>query len=472
MIITPDDLTYGLKALKGKQADCKLHADYFGGSHRLAFATDAFRNAFGTLFREFAYNRCAAVVDAVADRLTVEGWETDGKLAMPGDDDQATESPIEVAANDLWRANRMAKRQGEVHTEALRSGNAYLIVWPDPETSEVRFTPNASHLMSVVYDDDYGERIAYAVKAWKEERGPNAGRWRVTVYEPDLISRFITASKRQEMPDRATLLVPFTDDDQPMTDNPYGRVPVFHFANNARTGCEGVSELADIVPLQDALNKSVMDGLVAAEFLGYPQRVVTGIDVTIDPETGKAEPPFNVAMDRLVVLADATSKFGEFSAADMGQFTNLQNEFDIKIARVSRVPVHWLNQTGNNFSSGEALKTAEAPLASKIIDRQVAFGDVWSAAMQFALEVAGVAGDASGVQPIWAPAQSRSELDQLQAASLKRALNIPEAQIWAELGYSPDEIKRFSAAAEEKRQQELDQFAQQFDRGEAPVGGD
>lgn len=38
-------------------------------------------------------------------------------------------------------------------------------------------------------------------------------------------------------------------------------------------------------------------------------------------------------------------------------------------------------------------------------------------------------------------------------------------------GYSPDEITRFVAAAEQKRQEQMEQFSQSFDRGAVPVGG-
>jgi hypothetical protein len=457
-MITPDDIAYALDRLAAKQRRYKLYADYYEGTHRLAFATDAFRNAFGYLFKEFCYNRCAAVVDAVSDRLTIDGWETDGEQ-------DAEASPIEAKAAEIWRRNRMQKRQGEVHLEALRSGDAYLIVWPDEETSDARMTPNCGSVMQVVYDSDYSEAVAYAVKAWKEERGPNAGRWRVTVYEPEAISRYITTTKRQDMPKKYAHLIAYTDDEQPVTENPFGRVPVFHFATNANTGCDGISELADVIPLQDALNKSVMDGLIAAEFLGFPQRVVTGLTLDNNPLTGLPEKPFDVAMDRLIVLTEVAAKWGQFDAADMGQFTNTQDAFDIKIARVSRVPVHWLNQTGNNFSSGEALKTAEGPLISKIKDRQVSFGDTWADAMQFALEIEATAGDVSGVQPLWTATQTRSELDELNAAVLKSSIGIPPAQIWTEMGYTADEVKAFQQAKDTAMVKQAENLARTFNSG-------
>jgi hypothetical protein len=58
--------------------------------------------------------------------------------------------------------------------------------------------------------------------------------------------------------------------------NPYGVVPVFHFANNADLGMTGRSELEAAMPVQDGLNKSVLDMLVAMEFSAYRQRWAAG----------------------------------------------------------------------------------------------------------------------------------------------------------------------------------------------------
>ncbi len=54
--------------------------------------------------------------------------------------------------------------------------------------------------------------------------------------------------------------------------NPYGVVLVFHFANNAIIGQPGRSELEAAIPVQDGLNKSVLDISLAMEFTRHRQR--------------------------------------------------------------------------------------------------------------------------------------------------------------------------------------------------------
>lgn len=466
-MITNDDLAYALNAIKAKQGDCRRYLSYFMGDHDLSFATDSFRNAFGYLFKELSYNRCQAVVEAFDSRLNVTGWETEG-------DQQSENDPLEKAATEIWRRNNMDERQSDIHGEALRSGSSYLIVWPDEDTGLATFYPNVNHLMTTVCANDGHDTVEFAVKCWKEERGEYAGRWRVTVYERDVITRFITRGKRQDLPEKLNQLIAYEDDDQPEAENPYGIVPVFHFRNSSIKGDDVGSELRDVVPLQDALNKQIADAMIAAEYLGYPQRVIAGTEPKINPVTGKTESPFETGKDRMIVLADAASKWGEFAAAQLDQFTNAQDNFDAKISRVSQVPVHWLNQTGD-FPSGESLKTAEGPFVSKSRKKTIRFGGKHSDAMQFALTVDAVPGDQArfnAIAPVWAPVESRSEQEAVAVASMKKALGVPEEQVWAELGYKPEEIVQFKAAAEKKRKEQMEQFSSAFDRGNVPIGGD
>ena len=97
---------------------------YYAGDHDLAFATDKFKNAFGTLFREFAMNLCPAICDAVRDKLRVTGFSLDGG-------DEGTAGELTANARRIWSAGKMRLRAGEVHKEALKCGDAYMIVWPD-----------------------------------------------------------------------------------------------------------------------------------------------------------------------------------------------------------------------------------------------------------------------------------------------------------------------------------------------------
>src|SRR5580765_5815294 len=74
------DIEQAIDAFRCRAAKYAKNERYYRGDHDLAFATEKFANAFGSLFREFALNLCPAVCDAVKDKLRVTGFGI-GELA-------------------------------------------------------------------------------------------------------------------------------------------------------------------------------------------------------------------------------------------------------------------------------------------------------------------------------------------------------------------------------------------------------
>lgn len=448
-----DDLKWAIEDLRARQLDYVAAADYYYGRHRLSFATDKFRNAFGSLLKAFADNLCAVVVDIVADRLQVVGFTCED-----GD-----ESVGEFAAL-LWRANRMDRRAGEVHSESLRAGDAYMIIWPDA-SGVPRFYPQMAASCTVAYDVEMPGEIIKAAKLWYLS---DDKLWRLNLYYPDRIEKYGLAATQADFPTGANFTAYKVAGEAWPLVNPWGRVPLFHFANNAPTGQLGRSELADVIPLQDALNKAVSDMLVAMEFVALPQRWVTGLDVDIDESTGRPRSPFVPGADRIWSVAAPDARFGEFSAANLVQFIAVQEAFRTEIARVSRTPLHHLMPTAAEFPSGEAMKVAEQPLLSKIKDRQVAWGNVWEDIMVLALTMTGQS-PTGGLACNWVDPTPRNIQEQLQAALLKQQLGVSNAQLLRELGYTPDEIATFAAERATEGAVLGEQLLTAFDRGQERV---
>src|SRR5262245_28461216 len=131
---------------------------YYDGNHDLAFASAKFENTFGSLFREFALNLCPAICDAIRDRLKIEGFSVSSPTVREGFSDQQ-EALTDVRATDtVWHRNRMDAHSGEVHKEALKNGDAYVIVWPDRERNAAIF-PHAASSCTVEYDEEEPGRI-------------------------------------------------------------------------------------------------------------------------------------------------------------------------------------------------------------------------------------------------------------------------------------------------------------------------
>ena len=105
---------------------------YYDGEQDLVFATSKFSNTFGNIFKTFAYNRCGPVVDAMVDRLQLLGFDP----VFPSDPNNPAANDEVIAAvkadmERVFRLNRLDRKQNDLLQEALKSGDAYLIIWLD-----------------------------------------------------------------------------------------------------------------------------------------------------------------------------------------------------------------------------------------------------------------------------------------------------------------------------------------------------
>jgi hypothetical protein len=441
---------------------------YMKGKHDLAFATEKFQNAFGQLFREFANNYCPQVVSIPCDRLQLECVDV-------GDEDLQKEV-------DAWLDEQNAPHlAGKVHNAGFRYGNGYLILAQTADGEYRLYDQNPANLR-VLYDPEEPTQIHLAIKLWRQLDK----RWRLNVYQRGSTLRFLstqappagahTASSAQaELPAGLRAFAAYDGDDiGPVLTHRVPVCPVFHYANEAGWDGIGDTELTDVYPLQDALNKSICDLLVGAEYHALPQRYATGIEIDYDDD-GKPKAPFLSDTQRLWYSGKEGVDFGQFNAADLSQLIEVGESFRKEIARVARIPLHFLTIGQTTFPSGEALKTAEAPLMAKVKDRQIAWGAVWVRVVKLWLLLSGrmAEGDKRAVKAKWVDTSPRSEKEEAEAEQTQvdtivtkvKELGVSRQQGQRELGYSDRKIEEM---AEEREQEALDaseQLATAFDQG-------
>jgi hypothetical protein len=134
--------------------------------------------------------------------------------------------------------------------------------------------------------------------------------------------------------------------------NPYNKVPVFHFRTDEELQDFGTSILTDVIPLNDALNKSYADIFAAQEINAIRQRWIAGMQFEKDEETGKAIIPYDFD-SQAWTSPEAETKFGEFSDAQLEQMIMVKQECVKDIALVSGIPPSYFNleQTGQAISA-------------------------------------------------------------------------------------------------------------------------
>jgi hypothetical protein len=448
--LTRTDIQAALDKLLERRATYALPRAYYQGDHRLLFASDRFRRTFGGMFQAFADNFCAPVVDTLRDRIRVESFTTGDN----GGDNRAA-----LAAAAIWRDSRMPTQSVFIHENALVESDGYVMVWRGPDGMPVMHAQHPGQV-TVLYDTELPWRVTAAIKVWREGK-----KARLTYYTPDRTERFVTKGDQDGFPDKVDAFIPYQD--EPLVPNPYGVVPVFHFPNRALVGGHGRSELTDAIPLNDAINKMISDMLVASEFVAWPQRWATGIADATDPVTGQPVPPFQGGVERLFLTENDVAKFGQFDQASFDGPVKLVELMVSHLAGVTGTPHHAFMASGaTDWPSGEALKTAEARLVAKAMNRHESWGSVWEDAMRLALRIGGIPADQLTVE--WRSPEARSEKADLEAAVLRDQIGFSLHQNLLELGYTGEEADKIITERQQDQVAAADRARSAFDAGLQP----
>jgi hypothetical protein len=255
-----------------------------------------------------------------------------------------------------------------------------------------------------------------------------------------------------------------TEWDQGVTQpNPMKVVPVVPIENRSRLVGEPFSDLANVVPIQDAINKITMDALTASEMAAFPQRFVTGLEIQED-ENGKPVAPFNVGLDKLLQAEDPQAAFGAFPAADLKNYVTLVDMLVQHLASVSRVPSHYFLVNSSGTISGEAIISAEAGLVAKVRERMLHFGESWERVIRLCFTVKGdKRKDAFEMETRWRDPEYRTEAQHIDALLKLKQLNVPEEILWAEAGFTAAQIDSFREMRKEdaKAQAEIQKLLPQ-----------
>lgn len=419
-----------------------VYEAYYDGQHRLAFATSKFREAFGTLFGAFADNWCDLVVDASVERLAVEGFRF-GKDAQADD-----------AAWEIWQRNGLDAESHLAHTEAVKLGVSYALVGPDPDAAKSAVIQVEHAADAIVEVDPSNPRHRRAgLRHWVDQV---EGLDYCVLYLPDRVYWWVREAQTQIIavanPAPPLALGSGWELHDGTGRNPLGEVPLVPLFNRQRLrDREGSSDLARVIPMQDAINKLFTDMIVASEFAAFKQRWVTGIEIPRD-ETGKPIMTFQSSVSRLFVGEAPDIKFGEFSASDLGNYVTAIEAAVQHVAAQTRTPPHYLLGSSGNFPSGESLKATETGLVAKVRAKHRSFGEGWEDTMRLAFQVEGnqKRATATDAETIWRNPESRSEAEITDAAVKKATIGVPQEALWEYMGYSPQQIARFKVMREEE----------------------
>lgn len=400
---------------------------YYEGKSPLAYLSPEARDALGTRFGLMGSNLCRITITSLAERLRLTGFKVNGV-------------PDESLWDD-WITNDMDQLAGVAHREALTLGSAFVIVWADAEGNPSISVESARQV--AVVRDPGSRQITAALKRWETAKTTEA-----VLYGPDTITR-LRANQTGAVSFGQFRTVE-------VLDNPLGVPPVVELRNSDRLLSSGISELSDVIPLQDALNKLLTDMLVGSEYYARPRRWSTGVELTeedvLDEDgnpTGETQAvnPFPEG-NRMMIAEDPASKFGQLPAADLASYESAIKVIVEQFEAVSGLPAHYVGMSAAQPPSADGLRAAEASLTSRAEQRQAVFGRAWEMVARLAYAVrTGLPLDAAQVRVSWADPATRSLAQEADAVvKLYQTGLLPASYALARLGYSDDEVKSIRAA--------------------------
>lgn len=451
----------------------KLFRNYYDGYHRMQLTSEmkAMLNISDERLERYNINYCSLIVDRMADRLNVDKFEVKAvnpAEAMPTEADGSAASklkdPAQEWVDELMEYNRFDGLQSDIAVAYLRDGMTFVMSqYDDVSKREVlaqELAYDGDTGMIVVYERGSASLIAAAVKIWYDvpqtvedrlEGEANTSLYkRVNVYYPNQTDKYYST-------DGITLVAMDAPEETVRMGKTPG-VPVTAFYNKG-----GVSELTNIVPLQDSLNSALVDLVMAGRLTAFSMVLAVNLDVP------KAITPGMVIYKKINWPLDNNGNPMTPSAEEVASQSQWMNS-----ARLERIPVGDLSQIiagieliinqigvisstplpgqmGGDSSSGEALKQREIGMLGKLNRAQVQIGNAWEDVIVLANMQQTLFGDASApaidkLDTRWKSAEMRNDSDVLALFKLLNDAGYERAALRA-LGqsslasYSEDDIE-------------------------------
>lgn len=370
-------------------------------------------------------NYCKAVVN-IATRY-IAGTATDpNSLSV-----DATEGGLKTDGAYLAQTylNRVYKESGLFDTQFIKlvrmmckKGDTFMklrLVGAD-ENRDVRISVVRPDVVYPRYRDDDYESMIYCAVKWFEMEKPNERRWFAEVFRgqsvdeagaivPGVREIYDLGTQGAEQ-DRA-----YTEDNEGVLRMQFNRpvhyesgapqprligvyesgfpeIPIYHIKNDIDDLEFGVSDLQDVIPLQDNLNRVVSDMLYALDYMGFPREFIFGAmgDQNIDLGPGIA-----------TQIPDPSGRVMSLPAANIGHFLYAIDSIIDWICGVSSTPKQALAEYAQALpASGYSLRVRYQPLEDKCNEKRAGLKQAFRNMNRQILYVAGQLGilDADLVQ--------------------------------------------------------------------------
>jgi hypothetical protein len=341
------DLKQAYAALSAKQAPQKKYFEYYDGEQPIMYATNRLVEVFKDVNARFTQNWCAVVIDSVKDRINLRN------VRVP--------AAVSSQWKEQWLESELFLESDDCHEAMLVGGEGFVIVDNDGQAYY-----NDPRQVQVFYDAARPRVKKWACKWWVNEDE----KFQVTLYYPNSVENYISRARAEDV--REWTEFEAMPGNEAALSNPLRTVPVFHFRQGRR---RAKSDLVNVLPIQNGINKLLADMMVAAEFGAFKQRwVISNVEVN-----GKLKNAPSEIWD--IPAGDGVgqqTEVGQFEHTPLDNYLTAIEQMSNSVSSITRTPKHYFFSIGSNLS-GEALMAMESPLVKKAQDRIDRCEPVWRA---------------------------------------------------------------------------------------------
>lgn len=417
-----------LELRKGEQERLARISAYVKGKHESVYVPKSAKAEYKWLYNRSVVNMMRLVVSVVAQNLYVDGYRS------AGSDDNA-------APWAIWQANRMDARQHGIHRAALKYGIAYTLVLPGKPVPVI--TPMSPRRLTAFYADPVNDEWPiYAVEVTaKNVKGKKGTLTRKNVVR--LIDDTSLYNLTQDENGKVTL--------SSIEEHRAGLCPVVRYVNEADLDeDEAVAgEVEPLIEIQDQINSTTFNLLMAQQYAAFRQRWVTGMAPLTD-EGGNPTQPFKARVDAMLAAEDPDTKFGEFQATDLNGYLKSREESIRSMATISQTPPYYLLGVVANLSA-ESLAAARDGLDRKTDERKSNFGEAHEQTFRLSGKLGGdlEAWNDISAQVVWRDTSTRALAQTVDAlGKLTQMLQVPPQELWERVpGVTQTDVKRWKETA-------------------------
>lgn len=281
---------------------------YFAGTHRKPYQPKEATREFNELARRSTTNLTRLIVRTLTQRLVVDGFRSSATTV--------TDAP----QWSWWQANGLDARQKALYDEAAKHGYAGLMVLPGDKDAPVMRPVSAREwfLSFETYDDDWPQ---LALKQAED------AVWHVL----DGRARYVVRTDRG-----ADVAI--------VEENVHGlgEVPIVPFRNEWALTRYPLGEVEPAITIQDRLNQTVFDLLVAQAYAAAPQKFVAGLVAPTDEATGDPIIDLTAFAASIWASSDPNTKFGSLPEANLSNIVEAIEQCLRVYGLMTQTPPHYL----------------------------------------------------------------------------------------------------------------------------------